>query len=75
MQTMAIMSDTALAQSQGRAWQGLFLIVPARSRILTRTCTLTMEMMDRSMLVTAMPSLTPPGSIREEVRYHVNMLR
>ena len=30
------MRETALAQSQGKVWQGILLMVPTRSKMLTR---------------------------------------
>lgn len=67
--TMAITMTTELAHSQGSVWQGISLTAETRRRMLTRIMTVEMEKRQMSRLEMMFPSLTPPMSSDEVLRY------
>ena len=66
---MAITMMTVLAQSQGRVWQGISLMAETRRRMLTRIMMVEMEKRQMSRLDMKLPSLTPPMSSDDVLRY------
>ena len=66
---MAITMTTMLAHSQGRVWQGISLMEDTKRRMLTRIMTVEMEKRQMSRLEMMLPSLTPPMSRDEVLRY------
>ena len=60
---------TELAHSQGSVWQGISLTAETRRRMLTRIMTVEMEKRQMSRLEMMFPSLTPPRSSDEVLRY------
>ena len=66
---MAITMTTELAHSQGSVWQGISLTAETRRRMLTRIMTVEMEKRQMSRLEMMFPSLTPPRSSDEVLRY------
>lgn len=64
-----------LAHSQGSVWQGASLIAENMRRMLTMIMTTQTEKSDMSRLVITSPSLMPPMSREEVLRYQMTMPR
>ena len=69
MRMRAMMMMMVLAESQGRVWQGICLMLENMRRMLTRIMTTQTEKRDKSRLVMKSPFLMPPISRDEVLRY------